>query len=474
MRDTDYTSLRREFLGAGITSAMVGLAGCTDSIDLGITGTNDDEMTGSSSGAESSQTTLSIINFNLTKSDTKELQISLKASESLSSVRVSLSGPESTTFSKNDFAETQTGSKEYTYQTTYQINSPGDYEAILNQAADDEDNTIRDNRAVTVSVEPVSVQWSYQTEDVILSSPAWWDNKIYFGSYDNNVYALDASTGEEEWVFETDGEVGSSPLAIDGTIYIGSRDQKLYSLDAETGEEQWVFNANDDVYYFDKVTSTIYVGGYGEDGSRLFAVDVASGSQQWSYAGGEAGIIEVGAGTVYNLTGDSLHAVDTRTGEQEWRIGTQGGEALTLGDDALYFGSYGGEGLYSLDPDTGETNWQVESIMFPYPTEYNGIVYVGANSGAVYALDSLSGGQEWVWNGANGGVNTYPVVANGNLYVGSEDNNAYALSIEDGTKKWEFETGGHVDATVTAVNDSIYIPSENNTLYSVVAPFSNQ
>lgn len=82
----------------------------------------------------------------------------MKASESLSSVRVTLSGPESTTFSKNDFVETQTGPKEYTYQTAYQINSPGNYEAVLNQAVDDEDNTITDNRAVSVSVEPISVQ----------------------------------------------------------------------------------------------------------------------------------------------------------------------------------------------------------------------------------------------------------------------------------------------------------------------------
>jgi hypothetical protein len=41
MRDTDYTSLRREFLGVGLTGAMVGLAGCADSVTVE-TGSDDD------------------------------------------------------------------------------------------------------------------------------------------------------------------------------------------------------------------------------------------------------------------------------------------------------------------------------------------------------------------------------------------------------------------------------------------------
>ena len=42
MRDTDYTSLRREFLGVGLTGAMVGLAGCSDSVTIE-TGSDDED-----------------------------------------------------------------------------------------------------------------------------------------------------------------------------------------------------------------------------------------------------------------------------------------------------------------------------------------------------------------------------------------------------------------------------------------------
>jgi hypothetical protein len=37
MRDIDYNSLRREFLSAGITGAMIGLAGCSSTTDTGTT-----------------------------------------------------------------------------------------------------------------------------------------------------------------------------------------------------------------------------------------------------------------------------------------------------------------------------------------------------------------------------------------------------------------------------------------------------
>ena len=43
MRDNDYTSLRREFLGVGLTGTMIGLAGCTENINLDTFSENNDE-----------------------------------------------------------------------------------------------------------------------------------------------------------------------------------------------------------------------------------------------------------------------------------------------------------------------------------------------------------------------------------------------------------------------------------------------
>jgi len=417
----------------------------------------------------SSSENLVISGFNIARPSTQEFRITITASESLSSLQVSLSGPESATFTLTGFTETSTSGGDYTYETTYQISSPGEFEAILEQASDADGNTAGGGRTVRVSVDPVSEIWTYETGNTILSTPAWWDNKVYFGSYDNSVYALNASTGEEEWTFETDGEVGSSPIVTDGTVFIGSRDGRLYSLDADSGEQRWSFNANNDVYYFDKITSTIYTNGY-SSGYGLFAVDVASGSEQWFY-GTNSSITSVaaGGGSVYIQTfQDGVQAVDTMTGESEWSFSARG-EQINLIDDTLYVGGYDNN-LYAVDANDGTEQWRFEGIRYPYPTEVDDIVYAGGDN--VYAIDSLSGDEIWVWEDADDAVYTTPVVTNDTVYVGSRDTHVYALSAEDGSEQWAFETGGQVDSGVTAVNDTLYVPCEDGNLYALGTPFS--
>jgi len=53
---------------------------------------------------------------------------------------------------------------------------------------------------------------------------------VYVGSYDDNVYALNASTGAKLWSYTTGGRVGSSPAVANGVVYIGSLDKKVYAF----------------------------------------------------------------------------------------------------------------------------------------------------------------------------------------------------------------------------------------------------
>jgi len=52
---------------------------------------------------------------------------------------------------------------------------------------------------------------------------------IYFGSYDDYVYALNAGTGEEKWKYETGDKVYSSPAVADGIVYVGSSAGHVYA-----------------------------------------------------------------------------------------------------------------------------------------------------------------------------------------------------------------------------------------------------
>ena len=85
------------------------------------------------------------------------------------------------------------------------------------------------------------VEWSYQTEDCIDSSPAIADldgdgkMEIIVGSDDGKIYIFN-STGQVEWSYQTDGAVYSSPAIADidndGNleIVVGFEDGKIYAF----------------------------------------------------------------------------------------------------------------------------------------------------------------------------------------------------------------------------------------------------
>jgi outer membrane protein assembly factor BamB len=56
---------------------------------------------------------------------------------------------------------------------------------------------------------------------------------------DSSVYALDMHTGEVQWRFEAEGGIVSSPAVARGTVYVGDLHRHVYALNAEMGEERW-------------------------------------------------------------------------------------------------------------------------------------------------------------------------------------------------------------------------------------------
>jgi hypothetical protein len=142
----------------------------------------------------------------------------------------------------------------------------------------------------------------------LLSSPSYYQNKIFIGSQDEKFYCIDARTGNKIWKFYIgsmnwktspsvaygnvyvgnkfgfiyclnvdDGEyiwstkmsarAVSSPSICDGKIYIGSVDNNLYCLDAYTGEKIWNFSTDDPFF-----TSSAIADGkiFSASGNSLF------------------------------------------------------------------------------------------------------------------------------------------------------------------------------------------------------------
>lgn len=212
--------------------------------------------------------------------------------------------------------------------------------------------------------EPVPDPW-----DLYLSSPLVHGGKVYFGSSDEHVYALDAGSGALAWAYKTGGVVHSSPALAGDRIVVGSWDGAVYALDAASGEERWRFQTRTE----QKISvmtgiqaspsvdgDTVYIGA--RDGF-FYALDAGSGRQRWRYDAGGTWVVATAAhddARVYLATSDTglLVALDKRSGREQYRhvMGVWTFASPLLVGDALLGASMKGE-LQLLDAASGKPRW---------------------------------------------------------------------------------------------------------------------
>jgi outer membrane protein assembly factor BamB len=58
--------------------------------------------------------------------------------------------------------------------------------------------------------------------------------RVFVGSTDGVLYALDLDTGKERWRFETGSSITASPAVADGCLVIGTLDGEVYCFGAAT------------------------------------------------------------------------------------------------------------------------------------------------------------------------------------------------------------------------------------------------
>jgi outer membrane protein assembly factor BamB len=126
--------------------------------------------------------------------------------------------------------------------------------------------------------------WKFNTGGPV-DSPTVSDGVVYFGSLDDNIYALDAATGSQIWSFTTGANVLSPAAVAEGMVYVGSEDFNVYALNASNGAYVWSFKTG----YF--VDSTIaYSDGIvfvGSEDHSVYALNASTGAYIWSYKTGD-------------------------------------------------------------------------------------------------------------------------------------------------------------------------------------------
>jgi outer membrane protein assembly factor BamB len=138
-----------------------------------------------------------------------------------------------------------------------------------------------DGRLLALDAAKGTTAWEFQAGDSVLAAPAVGNGLVVFGSYDGKVYALEETTGALRWSHDTRKPVVSTPALDRGRVVIGSRSYDLLGLDAATGVPAWK-----KYLWFSWIESsavvrdgTAYVGS--SDAGKIFAVDVRAGKPAW-------------------------------------------------------------------------------------------------------------------------------------------------------------------------------------------------
>src|ERR1700686_3335974 len=79
------------------------------------------------------------------------------------------------------------------------------------------------------------VTWTFASKGELTAPALVVDNRVYVGSQDQHLYALDVETGHQIWTYVTRRRIVSAPIFADGIIYVTSLDGSVTALEASGG-----------------------------------------------------------------------------------------------------------------------------------------------------------------------------------------------------------------------------------------------
>jgi outer membrane protein assembly factor BamB len=276
-----------------------------------------------------------------------------------------------------------------------------------------------------------------------IGAPVWSDvaaahGNVYVGGDDGRLHALAAENGASRWIYPTDGALRAGPTVAGNRIYVTSDDGVLHCIEARDAKVHWQVRVdraraerlptNNPKSKFDLHGAAITVAGDAAFAAthegRVLALDAATGSARWSFAGGERFL--------------SAPFVAGRT---------------------VFAGCYDGK-VYALDAATGTLRWSFDARapVTSTPVAVRGVVVIGSRAYDLWGLDAATGRVRWnryVWFSW---IESSAAAAGRTAYVGSSDAaRLFAFDALDGQPVWATDVHGYAWGTPALDRGRIFI-----------------
>jgi outer membrane protein assembly factor BamB len=291
--------------------------------------------------------------------------------------------------------------------------------------------------------------WDSRASAMLAGGPVTGLNKVFIGSENGKIFALDAQSGELVWQADIKGEIISAPAVDSGVVVVNTASGIMKAFNADDGEELWKIDQDVPALTLRGISKPVIASGgvlvgTGKGGVNVYLLD--KGQQGWSTEIGEPTgstelerVIDVDSSPV--VFGDKIYAVSSRGN------------------------------LAAIELKSGRVLWKRQYSSYRQISIYRNTIFLTNLRGHVYAIDRLNGIERWSNLAlSNRGV-TGPAIIDDYVVVGDFEGYLHWLDQESGefVARHKVDSSG-IHSTPTVFGNVLYSQSQDGELQAIETP----
>lgn len=272
------------------------------------------------------------------------------------------------------------------------------------------------------------------------------ENKVFVGSENGKLFALDAKSGDLVWQSTVKGEIIAKPAVDSGMVVVNTVSGVIEALNTADGKEVWIVEQEVPPLSLRGTSTPVIASGgvlIGSAAGDLKVFMLASGQEGWTAQVGEATgsteldrVIDVDSSAV--VFGDKIYAIssrgnlsaiDLRSGRVIWKRQFSSYRSIAIDGNNIFITDVKSH-VYSLDRINGLEQWSQLSLTnrnVTGPVVVGNYVVVGDFEGYLHWLNKETGEIVAQHVVDSSGVYATPIVVDGIIYAQSRDGDLEAI-----------------------------------------------
>ncbi|MCG2664923.1 PQQ-binding-like beta-propeller repeat protein [Brevundimonas sp.] len=291
---------------------------------------------------------------------------------------------------------------------------------------------------------------------------AFAGGKVFVSSGYRSVTALDAATGAVVWTQQVDSPIHGAPTVVGAHVFVVDVDSQLFAFDVNSGAQDWTYRGIAEPARVMRASSPAVTGNTviaPFSSGQLVALSALNGQPLWeqtlsrtsrtsalSEVRDVAGRPVISRGMVYGVSHSGvLSALDLRSGQPKWQLPVTGVNAPLPVGDVVFIVSTSGE-LITANRDTGQIYWTRE-LNEGRKRKVGGFLNFGRRT--IYPQ----------WSG--------PLLASNRLVMVNSYGEAVAFDPKTGVAQTTLKLGAPAYIAPAAYNGALYVLTDNGQLICI-------